>query len=50
MSNLTAEILAGYEALDEGRKQELLDYIEGFLEDQRSERRAEQRAAKADVA
>ena len=44
---LTSEILAGYEALDEGRKQELLGYIEGFLEEQRSERRAEQQAAEA---
>jgi len=47
MSALTSEILAGYEALDEGRKLELLDYIEGFLEEQRSERRAEQHAAEA---
>lgn len=50
MSALTAEILAGYEALDESRKQELLDCIEGFLEEQRSERRAEQRAAKTPMA
>jgi len=47
MSALTSEILAGYEALDKGRKQELLDYLEGFLEEQRSERRAEQQAAEA---
>ena len=50
MNNLTAEILAGYEALDEGRKHELLDCIERLLEEQRSQRRAEQRAAKAAVA
>ena len=50
MSALTSEVLAGYEALDESRKQEVLDYIEGFLEEQRSERRAEQRAASAPMA
>ena len=50
MSTLTAEILAGYDALDESRKQELLNCIEGFLEEQRSERRAEQRAAKPPLA
>ena len=50
MSALTAEILAGCEALDENRKQELLDCIEGFLEEQRSERRAQQLAGKAPMA
>ena len=50
MSALSAEILAGCEALDETRKQELLDCIEGFLEEQRSERRAEQQAAMAPMA
>jgi len=50
MSALTAEILAGYEALDESRKQELLDCMEGFLEEQRSQRRAEQQAAKTATA
>jgi hypothetical protein len=50
MSALTSEVLAGHEALDESRKQELLDYIEGFVEEQRSERRAEHRAAKPPLA
>jgi hypothetical protein len=50
MNALTSEILAGYEDLDESRKQELLDCIEGFLEEQRSERRAEQRSAKPPLA
>ena len=50
MSALTSEILAGYEALDESRKQELLVCIEGFLEEQRSERRAEQLSAKPSLA
>jgi hypothetical protein len=36
MSALTSEVLAGYEALDERRKQELRDCIVGFLEEQRS--------------
>jgi hypothetical protein len=45
MSALTAEVLAGHEALDDCRKQALLDCIEGFLDEQRSE----QRAAKAAV-
>jgi hypothetical protein len=49
MSALTVEVLAGYEALDDCRKQALLDDIEGFLDKQRSERRAQQRAAKAAV-
>jgi hypothetical protein len=46
MSALAAEILAGYEALDETRKQELLDCLEGFFEEQRSERRAQHRTAR----
>jgi len=50
MSALTAEILGGYEAPDESRKRKLLDYIEGFLEEQRSEWRAGQRAAKPPLA
>ena len=50
MSALTAEILAGYEALDDYRRQALLDYLEEVLEEQRSERRAEQRAAKVAMA
>jgi hypothetical protein len=50
MSALTAEILAGYEALDESRKQELLECLQGFLKEQRSERRAGQQAAKPPLA
>jgi len=50
MRPLTSQTLARYEALDESRKQELLDCLEGFLEEQRSERRAQQRAAKPPLA
>jgi hypothetical protein len=50
MSALTSEIPAGDEALDESRKDDLLDCIEGFLQEQRSERRAQERAAKPPLA
>jgi hypothetical protein len=34
MSALTSEILAGYEALDERRKQQILGCTEGFVDEQ----------------
>lgn len=39
----STEFLAIYEALDEGRKQELVDHALELIEDQRGERRTEQR-------
>jgi hypothetical protein len=38
-----AEFLAIYDALDEGRKQELVDHALELIEEQRDERRTEQR-------
>jgi len=37
------ELLAIYEALDEARKQELVDHALELIEEQRDERRTEQR-------